>query len=130
MDERQFDIYFSIIYVFDVLDVLPASLASFPPSLVYFTVVTDRTRVLYVACSMIKVDTYGEIQNKIYPDNSFPSSFPAASVSSLTLYRPLEECLARLARGHPVVVAARHVAAHEARPPAGLLLLLDGVLQL
>ena len=63
MDERQFDIYFSIIYVLDVLDVLPASLASFPPSLVYFTVVTDRTRVLYVACSMIKVDTYGEIQN-------------------------------------------------------------------
>ena len=67
---------------------------------------------------------------KIYPDNSFPSGVPAASVSSLTLYRPLEERLARLARGHPVVVAARHVAAHEARPPAGLLLLLDGVLQL
>ena len=51
-------------------------------------------------------------------------------MSSLTLYRPLEECLARLARGHAVVVAARHVAAHEARPPAGLVLLLDGVLQL
>ena len=63
MDERQFEVYFSILYVLDVLDVLPASLASFPPSLVYFTVVTDRTRVLYVACSMIKVDTYGEIQN-------------------------------------------------------------------
>ena len=119
---------FSIIYVFDVLDVLPASLASFPPSLVYFTVVTDRTRVLYVACSMIKVDTYGEIQN--ISRQQLSSGGPAASVSSLTLYRPLEECLARLARGHPVVVAARHVAAHEARPPAGLVLLLDGVLQL
>ena len=77
---------------------------------------------------MIKVDTYGEY--KIYPDNSFPSGLSAVSVSSLTLYSPLEECLARLARGHAVVVAARHVAAHEARPPAGLVLLLDGVLQL
>ena len=128
MDERQFEVYFSIIYVFDVLDVLPASLASFPPSLVYFTVVTDRTRVLYVACSMIKVDTYGEIQN--ISRQQLSQRRPSSPVSSLTLYRPLEECLARLARGHPVVVAARHVAAHEARPPAGLVLLLDGVLQL
>ena len=62
---------------------------------------------------------------KIYPDNSFPSGVPAASVSSLTLYRPLEECLARLTRGDAVVETGGRVSTNETTPLRLLLLILD-----
>ena len=49
--------------------------------------------------------------------------------TSLTLYRALEEGLAGLAGGDPVVEAARHVTADEAQPPRHHVLLLHAILR-